>query len=245
MAYSKRKPKKPGRSALPNGRSGAAHTSPPYASIPASMLAGAAFKALSPTAVRVLLLFHAAYDPNKELFVSQSSARKLLFASPNTISGVYEEIERAGFLVKLRQHTRPGGMGSAGKGKAAVYDLPGRKAGLPMTWRRAGDPGRTGSWRIHSERLRARLKSLPPAAVKLWCYCHAVDRRRDGGPLANEPRPIRPSDCGLSGETLRRAKAELCSAGIIRLVSTAAGSRPEAYALTQAECKGLRASADV
>lgn len=242
MAYSKRKPKKPGRRVLPNGRSGAAYASPPYASIPASMLVSAAFKALSPTAIRVLLLFHAAYNPEKELFISQTTARKALKASPNTMSPAYAEIEGAGFVIKLREHIRPGRMGAAGKGKAAVYDLPGRNMNLEIPWRRPTDRGRSGWWRIHSERLRSHLKILSPTAVKVWCHMHAVDRRRDGGPAANDPRPIHSADVGLSEETLRRAKVELCEAGILCIAVPAKGSRPATYVLAETECKGLKAS---
>lgn len=241
VAYSKRKPKKPGRRILSNGRSGTFYASPPYAAIPASMLASAAFKTLFPTAIRVLLLFYAAYNPDRELFISQNRAKKQLKASPNTISAAYAELEQKGFIIKLREHIRPGGMGSAGGGKAAVYGLPTKSPELESKWRQQSDPGRSGSWRIYSERLRSRLKILSPAAVKLWCHMHAVDRRSDGGVAVNVPRPIPAKEVGLPRETTRRAAAELRGAGIIRLVTEAAGSRPATYELTETECKGLKA----
>jgi hypothetical protein len=241
MTYSKRKPKKPGSRVLNNGRSGEPYSALPYASIPASMLVSAAFNALSAHAIRVLLLFHAAYHVEKELFIAQRTAGKLLRASPNTMSRAYAELEQAGFLIRLRDHIRPGGMGSAGAGKAAIYDLPGRNMGLEVTWRRSGDPGRAGWWRIHSARLRARLRTLSAGAVKVWCFMHAVDRRSDGSPAQNSPRVLRAEEVGLPAETLRLKAIELCVAGIIRVITKGGGQRPSTYALTEAECKGLKA----
>ena len=154
----------------------------------------------------------------------------------------YRALEAAGFLVKKRDAIRPGGMGSAGRGQAAVYDLPGRNPELSPTWRRRGDPGRTGRWRIYSGRLRSNLKALSAGAAKVWCHMHAVDRQENGAPLSNMPRALTPAEVGLPAETLRQRIMELRDAGIIRLVEPGAGSRPATYELTEAECKGLKAS---
>lgn len=206
------------------------------------MLASAAFRALTPTAIGVLLLFHAAYDPNKELFVSHAQAREHLRVSPNTLTAAYRELEAAGFLVKRREAIRPGGMGSAGRGKATVYDLPERSLSGPCAWRHPDDPGRTGRWRIYSGRLRDRLKKLSPAAVKIWCHMHAIDRQMNGAPVFNPPRALTPDEVGFPAETLRRKIIELCAANIIRVAEKGAGSRPTTYELTEAECKALKAS---
>ncbi len=206
------------------------------------MLSCAAFRNLSPSAVGVLLLFHAAYDPNRELFVSHSEARKRLGAGPNTLCAAYRELETAGFLIKKREAIRPGRMGGAGRGKAAVYDLPQRNPALPPTWRRPDDPKTTGRWRIYSDRLRSYLKKLSPMAVKVWCHMHAVDRQANGAPMFNEPRTLTPADVGLPAETLRQKILELRAAGILRVVEPGVGSRPTTYALTEGECRALKAT---
>ena len=240
MTKSQRRFSKPGRKVLRNGRSGDPHATDPYASIAASILASRAFRDLSSHAVGVFLLLNAAYNPNSELFVSHKQAREILQAGPTSISKAFRELEAAGFIVKVREAVRPGGMGSSGRGKAAIYDLPGRNPILPNEWRQNEDPGLHGYWRVHSERLRAVLRQITTGAMKLWCHMHAVHRQADGAPQSNEARELDAAAVGLSRETLRRKAKELSESGIIQVGQSASGTRAAAYFLSDRECKPVR-----
>ncbi len=204
------------------------------------MIASRAFRELSGHAVGVFLLLHAAYNPNSELFVSHKQAIAILRAGPHAIAKAFRDLETAGFIVKIREAVRPGGMGSSGKGKAAIYELPGRNPILPNEWRQNEDPGLHGYWRVHSARLRAVLRQITTGAMKLWCHMHAVHRQADGAPQSNDARALDAAAVGLPRETLRRKAQELCEVGITEVGQAASGKRPATFILAESECKPVR-----
>lgn len=130
-------------------------------------------------------------------------------------------------------------MGSSGKGKAAVYDLPGRNVELPINWLQQGDPRLQGYWRIHSAQIRAVVRRISVKALKLWCFMHAVHRQANGAPQSNDPRKFDADAVGLAPETLRLKIIELSEVGIIKLAQAASGRRSATYVLSESECRSV------
>jgi hypothetical protein len=211
----------------------------PFATIRADLIGSAAYQALSGTAIRLHLVFESNFDPNRELILPQQTAVKMLGLSYSTVTKGLAELIKAGIIVKISDGWRPGRMGSQVKGRAAVYDLPHRYLGTPVTWKRPGDPNLQGHWRVHSERLRNLARSVSPAEAKVFITLHAVDRQDDGSPQPTEGMSLLPDRVGLPRATIHRAILSLIAAKRIEITVPGKGSKPALYSLAPAERKGV------
>ena len=227
-----------GRRVLANGRSAPARE--PYATIRADLLGSRKYRRLSGAAMRVHLLLEANFDPNRELYLPQAIAVKVLRLSFSTVACAFAELERAGVAIKLQDGWRPGRMGGQAEGRAAVYDLPHRRGSPKPMWRQQGDPNLQGSWRIHSERLRRLAAELSNSQAKVFLWLHAVNRLDDGSLAQNEGRPTSADDIGIPRSTLNRILHELVERGKVEMTEAGAGTKPANYRLASAETKGVQ-----
>jgi predicted transcriptional regulator len=240
MPYGRKLHRKPGRRVLRDGRSEPARE--PYASIRVDLIASATYRALSGAAMRIHLLLESNYVPDRELYLPHKVAVRKLRLSFTTVGKAFAELIEAGIVRKLRDGWRPGKMGGQSEGRAAVYDLPHRRAeGVPV-WKQPGDLRLQGKWRIHCERVRKLAAQLSNEEIKPYLWLHAVDRRKDGSPAENEGRPLTAERLRMPRATLHRALQTLVDRGLIKRTQRCAGRRPGYYRLASSETKGVRSA---
>ena len=126
-----------GRDAIERVRRGEVmpRSRPPFATVPATILASARVRLLSGTALRVLLWCEASWTPKGKCVASVRNIGEQIGKEPQAAGAGLRELAAAGLMVLTRKARRPGDMGKDTRGTAAVYDIPHRNKGAPLDHR--------------------------------------------------------------------------------------------------------------
>lgn len=207
------------------------------------LLSAACF--LDPVMLRLWLMLHAAYRPPPkgsakpgETFISFSQAVRMTKHGRSTIAAAFRRLEASGFIVLVRQGTRPRAPGAAVQGRqATVWDLPSRHSGeRPKPPLPDGVERPWGKVRLNVHRLRADVRELSPAATKVLAFAVAHRNRAEGGGLAENvpfalPARLLARALGMSASGVAEATAELAEAGRLLRAGEPSGRRSATYKL--------------
>lgn len=216
------------------------------------------------TAVRVLLLAHAAWRPGAESLSGGEAvlpyeviARPLrqMRAEPTPAPGratISEALKRLtaddhGDLVLAKAGTAPRRAGG-GRGEAATYRVPARHGSdaPQLNWRWQVQRPK-GSVRLHVQRIRHDCASLAPIALCVLVLAVAQhDRHRDGSLVQSTPFTLPLEQVaqrlGVSEAAISAARDELVEAGRLFRHDAPSGRRPATFRLAAAYAKRLAGS---
>lgn len=206
----------------------------PFATIPVTLLAARRVRELSGIAVRVLIWAEAGWNPNHGVVMSQHHLAKSLNVRRAKVSSAIRKLLAAELFTMISPSIRPGVMGSSGPGRAAIYDLPHRHYGSVVRFN-AGDRRLQGYLKMWSTDLRSVAAQISDAAARVFLIIVAVARKHDGS-LSNAAEPLDLTSRrlardlpGMSERTARRAVAEICELGLLRLMMPRMGRRAAQY----------------
>jgi predicted transcriptional regulator len=187
--------------------------------------------------LRVLLLAEANWTPMGKVILPVEKVAVTLGMSKTTVQSSINGLIDTRILRLLKPAKRPLAPGGAGKGEAALYDLPGRLK-AHANEREMGDFNYCGFWKVWSQDLRAVAEKLGHAAARVWvCAVLPCNRDKHGAPQNNEPMPLSGGKLakllpGMAARTGDRAIRELCELGLIRIEQPASGRRAATYVRT-------------
>jgi predicted transcriptional regulator len=197
-----------------------------FATISASFLGSQRLKRLPAPWLRVLFLAEANWTPSRKVILPIGHVAAELGMSRTTVVSAIKGLLNEDILILSKPAKRPMTPGGAGKGEAAIYDLPGRRLGHSKD-RVIGDSIYRGWWKVWSKELRSAVKNLGDAATKVW-ICAVIPCHRDkfGLPSGRQLEELLP---GVSARTANRAIKNLVKVGLIRQVVPQSGRRPGQY----------------
>lgn len=159
----------------------------PFASIPARLLAGAAF-ALDPAALTMLLLLEAAYHPTRHgmpgAVVPHAIAAKIARVSSKTVVAGFRRLQKEGVIAVGRAGTHPRGQGGANP-TATIWRLPHREGGqgvphLPLAH---GMEAPAGSVRLAAGLIRHDVAALSGRELAVLMALAASRHRTSRGEM--------------------------------------------------------------
>jgi hypothetical protein len=217
----------------------------PYASIPASQVGTQRVRRLSGCAVRVLLLGHAARTPKGAAPMPIAFiASELQISKLNAAAAVRSLLPD---LLTLRSPAvRPRGMGAAGRGAAAVYNVAGRLPGAAHRVFEPGDRRHQGSFRIGCDDLRILAAMMTNGEARvLVCLVLPCDRDKHGVPQRAQPIALtgRATASVLPGMSARAADAAisgLVGKSLLRQIAPASGRRAAMFEVIGLAASGVR-----
>jgi hypothetical protein len=218
---------------------------PPFATIPTTLLATQRIGRLSGIALRVLLRAEADWMPHRPAPLPVGRIAKELGVAKRRVCAAIRELIAAGLIEPRDLAIRPGRMGSANKGRAATFHLPHREVGKGVRFE-SGDVKLQGFWRVYSTDLRKLAARISDNGARvLVCVILPCHRDRHGRPVANDPMPLSANSIGklsprISAASLNRVVTELRKLGLICLVQPPAGRRHALYVQAGLATKGVQ-----
>ena len=207
----------------------------PFVTIPATLFATMRIRSLPGAAVRVLLWAEAAWHPAHGAPMPQRQVAAALGVRRSTVSGAIACLVEAGLLLLKTAAVKPTTMGgAAGRGSAAVFDLPHRKARGTVRFD-PGDQRLPGFIKAWSNDLRGLAGRVSDEAARVLLIAAARPRKSDGTLLRDDDVVVLTADRlardlpGLSKRTAARAVNELVAFGLVRTVRPHAGRRAAIY----------------
>ncbi|MCQ4162654.1 helix-turn-helix domain-containing protein [Roseomonas sp. GC11] len=150
------------------------------------------------------------------------------------------QAEQAGWLIRLRNGTRPGTAGSA-IGAATEWDVPHRHgAAAPrLVWPSGMPRAPEGKIRLHAERIRQDVATLTPNTLRVFAYMLSHgDRTAEGALAGGEEFPLSASvlqkRTKLSRAIIHKAIQELIAARKLFLCQAGVGRKAATYRLARA-----------
>lgn len=214
----------------------------PFARVGAAHLLAVACT-LSPDALRLLLLLHAAWTVRHDragaehgrAVLPYAEALRRGFKSRQVVARAFREVKDSGLIVLDRAGTRPARSGGA-RGEAAVWRVPNREGGdhgvhVPLP---AGMQAPSGAVRWNVGRLRADSTALSGPALKILTALIAWrPRDRDGALVTSDPIAVSISDLSLAvrlpRSTTADALSELIQGGRVHAVAGGEGRSARRY----------------
>ncbi len=203
----------------------------PFATIPSSILGSVAIRRLSGQALRVFLLANAAWTPKRRAVLPIGHIANFLSIRKSGVGQALQDLQTAGLITLREPAIRPGAMGSATPGRAAVFAVLGREAGTTLHRVVTGDRRLAGAFRADCLTLRKLAAMMTNAEARIlvgiaW-PCH---RDRNGAPQGECRVSLSGRICadqlsGMSARTADAAIAGLVKKGLLGQVTPAAGSR--------------------
>jgi hypothetical protein len=219
-----------------------------FAWLPGALLLFAASRAFRPTALQLLLLLHAAWRPGKgagrgSTFVSYAQAQAAMCCGRTAVKKGFDALSLAGLIELAERGTRPNGPHGAAK-RATTWFIPSREEGrrLPPICLPPGVARPGGAVRWHCERIRADVRALSPAALKVLAFCIGrLHRDRNGAVAMPAPFALPQAATGvllgLSAAAVNSAVRQLVATGRLLLAQKGAGSRAATYELARSYVK--------
>lgn len=206
-----------------------------FSSISMSLIATQRLRLISGNAVRLWLMANAGWTPKGGAALPVSHLSKTLHVRKEGAIEAIHELRVAELLTLRRAAIRPGRMGSAARGSAAVFDVTGRAPGTAHRRFEQGDRRLDGYWRILNDDLRELATMLTGAEARiLVCCVLPCHRDRHGAP--RQPRHVCLSGGGvadalttIAARTANAAVSGLLEKGLIRELTPAAGRRAAVF----------------
>ena len=173
-----------------------------------------------------------------EAFIAFTQATRAAKHGRSAIAAAFRRLKASGFIVLVREGTRPNAPGAAaGQRQATVWDLPTRYAhARPMPLLPHGVDRPRGKVRLNVHRIRADVRELSPAATKVLAFAVARQHRdKHGGLVETAPFPLPARQLAralrLSASGVAEAVGELAAMGRLLLAKPQSGRRPATYKL--------------